>query len=100
MIHYFANGPYNPNPDSPAKAGVHGGVGEVGTADVDTPKRMATPLFITSCDLNNDIVITRRPYSGMFPCFFGGELSTLLASIRSALMITGRVSAGSITSSR
>src|ERR1041385_558985 len=39
------------------------------------------------------------PYNGIFPCFFGGFLSRLVRSIRSASMSRGRVSRGSITSS-
>ena len=39
------------------------------------------------------------PHSGMFPCLRAGTASRLVASIRSALINRGRVSAGSITSS-
>ncbi len=38
-------------------------------------------------------------YSGMFPCFLRGMVSTLFANIRSARITFGRVSRGSITSS-
>lgn len=38
-------------------------------------------------------------YNGIFPCFFGGLLSRLVASMFSARMIRGRVWAGSMMSS-
>lgn len=38
-------------------------------------------------------------HKGMFPCFFRGMVSTLLASIRKARITLGRVSRGSMTSS-
>ena len=39
------------------------------------------------------------PYSGMFPCFFGGRLARLLRRARSARMTIMRVSCGKITRS-
>ena len=38
-------------------------------------------------------------HSGMFPCFFGGFVSRLSASISSAAISRGRVSDGRMTSS-
>lgn len=41
-----------------------------------------------------------RAYRGMFPCFFGGRVSFLSLSISRAAIMRGRVSLGSMTSSR
>lgn len=40
-----------------------------------------------------------HPYSGMFPCFFGGWLARLVRSARNDLITDTRVAAGSITPS-
>ena len=42
-------------------------------------------------------LLGRLAHSGMFPCFFGGSVWRLLASSRSALVISTRVSDGRIT---
>ena len=44
--------------------------------------------------------VLKRAYSGGFPCFLNGRLWRLWRSISRAAMSLGRVSCGSITSSR
>lgn len=45
------------------------------------------------------VAVIVPPYSGMFPCFFGGRLARLVRSARSALVTATRVAAGSMTPS-
>ena len=60
------------------------------------------PLFVIKGDASAEEVAALTAvltYSGMLPCFFGGSVSRLLRSTRSARTICTRVSDGAMTES-
>ena len=83
--------------DAEIAAGPDDAQGDLAAVRDEDPRERPAAVFAQRRDVRRRP--RRRRHSGMLPCFFGGFVSRLSASISSAAMSRGRVSDGRMTSS-